>query len=148
MQVSKGQLTRVAAAAWGPLGLAGIRGLVELNPLLCGSVALGLTACPIAPLSGFDPKNVGPAVKNEDEQSTDKGGCSSMGSIGLAGIRGPVELNLLLLEVSSVLLIHQHQVQEVLDAELVVHRLVGGGEVVGGQEQPAWGFGVCQCQSF
>ena len=60
-----------------------------------------------------------------------------MDAISLAGIRRSVELDFLLLEVAAVLLIHQHQVEEVLDAELVVHQLVGGREVIWRQKQPA-----------
>jgi hypothetical protein len=43
----------------------------------------------------------------------------------------------LLLEIAPVLLIHQHQVEVVFDAVLVVHQLVRGSQVVGRQEQPA-----------
>jgi len=46
------------------------------------------------------------------------------------------ERDLLLLEVAPVLLVDQHQVEVVLDAELVVHRLVRGRQVVRRQEQP------------
>ena len=60
-----------------------------------------------------------------------------MRAAGLAGIGGSVQLDFLLFEVAPVLLVDQHQVQEVLHAELVVHCLVGGRKVVGGQEQPA-----------
>lgn len=47
----------------------------------------------------------------------------------------PPEHHLLLLEVASVLLVDQHKVEVVLDAEDVVHAAVGGREVQRGQEQ-------------
>lgn len=59
------------------------------------------------------------------------------GALSSAGVRLPVQLDLLLLEVSPVLLIHEHQIEVVLHAELVVDQLVGGRQVVGRQEQPA-----------
>mmetsp|Transcript_1081 Transcript_1081/g.2535 ORF Transcript_1081/g.2535 Transcript_1081/m.2535 type:complete len:252 (+) Transcript_1081:258-1013(+) len=46
------------------------------------------------------------------------------------------QLDLLLLEVPPLLLVHQHQVQEVPHAELVVDVLVGWGELVRRKEQP------------
>ena len=58
------------------------------------------------------------------------------GALSSAGVRLPVQLDLLLLELSELLLVHQHQVQVVLHAELVVHQLVRGRQVVGRQEQP------------
>lgn len=48
----------------------------------------------------------------------------------------------LLLEVAAVLLVHQHQVEEVADRELVEHVGVGGGQVVRAQRQPAAGSRV------
>lgn len=48
----------------------------------------------------------------------------------------PVHRDLLLLEVPPVLLVHEHEVQEVLDAELVVDVAVGRRQVVRAQEQP------------
>mmetsp|Transcript_13364 Transcript_13364/g.56509 ORF Transcript_13364/g.56509 Transcript_13364/m.56509 type:complete len:371 (+) Transcript_13364:1152-2264(+) len=47
-----------------------------------------------------------------------------------------IERDLLLLEVPPVLLVHQHQVEVVLDAEPVAHVLVRGRQVVRRQEQP------------
>lgn len=44
----------------------------------------------------------------------------------------------LLLEVATVLLIHQHKVEEVADGELVEDVVVRGGQLVGPQRQPAW----------
>ena len=49
------------------------------------------------------------------------------------------QLDLLLLEIAAVLLVDQHQVEVVLDAELVVHKLIRRRQVVRGQEQPAEG---------
>lgn len=59
------------------------------------------------------------------------------GRLSCACVSLPVQLDLLLLKIAAVLLIHQHQVQVVLHAELVMHQLVCGRQVVGGQEQPA-----------
>mmetsp|Transcript_9119 Transcript_9119/g.35591 ORF Transcript_9119/g.35591 Transcript_9119/m.35591 type:complete len:366 (+) Transcript_9119:1141-2238(+) len=47
-----------------------------------------------------------------------------------------IERDLLLLEIPPVLLVHQHQVEVVLDAEPVAHVLVRGRQVVRRQEQP------------
>ena len=59
------------------------------------------------------------------------------GALSSASVGLPVQLDLLLLEVSPILLVHEHQVEVVLHAELVVDQLVGGRQVVGRQKQPA-----------
>ena len=48
-----------------------------------------------------------------------------------------VELDLLLLEIPTILLIHKHQVEEIFDAELIVHCLVRGRQIIWRQKQPA-----------
>ena len=48
-----------------------------------------------------------------------------------------VQLDLLLLEIPAILLIHKHQVEEIFDAELIVHCLVRGCQIIWREKQPA-----------
>lgn len=57
---------------------------------------------------------------------------------GFSLLPKPVQLDLLLLEISPVFFIDKDQVQHVFHAEPVADILVGGCQVIGGQEQPAF----------
>ena len=63
-------------------------------------------------------------------------GPTGWGSGARRGVAQSKQRNLLLFKVAAVLLVYQHQVEVILDAELVVHRLVCRRQVVRRQEQP------------
>lgn len=52
-------------------------------------------------------------------------------------IRRSVQYDLLLFEVASVFFVNKHEVEIVLDTELVVHILVCGCQIIWRQEKPA-----------